>query len=721
MLARRKPSLIAIDEAHCISAWGHDFRPDYRTLGEHLPALRPAPIIALTATATPTVQQDIVAQLSLQNPALFIHGFRRSNLAIEVVEMSKPRRHEFTAKLLREPASRPAIVYAPSRKAAEDLASDLARRFPAAAYHAGLEPSVRERVQAEFQSGKLEVVVATIAFGMGIDKADVRTVVHISLPASVEAFYQEIGRAGRDGLPSRTILLHSYADIKMHEFFLERDYPPAADLTRVAKVLTDEYLMPEPLAQKLRMDLGSFSKAIEKLVAQGAASIDIAGNIRRATPKAAKPESWTSGYQAQIAFRRSQIDRMVAFADTQQCRMTALIRHFGDTADSTRPCGICDVCNPAGATAQSFRPPNTEDLRQLTAILEALEGQSRSTGKLYTELSTGALRNTDAGRDRKTFDTLLDALSRAALIDLTAETFTNPEGNVIPYKKVSLTYEGREAASTGKIHAPDILLQDAESGTTTAKSKKSSSAKPSKASLKAEREQTSAAYTPAQRQLDESLRAWRKAEAAKTGKPAFIVFGDAVLANVVRANPQTISELLTVSGIGPEKTDKFGAEIIALCRADGAATPVSAQPTEKQPSPRPKRKTSESSIQPERPSGKHSSRLERSEVESAPHPSRSANTPSQPTETFHRSRPTAPALADDLTPAQQQLDEALRVWRKAESERIGLPQFFVLGSSALRSIVLMRPRTIAQLQSIAGIGPDKAEKFGTSIVALCNA
>src|ERR1700678_1500275 len=137
MLARRKPSLIAIDEAHCISAWGHDFRPDYRTLGEHLPALRPAPVIALTATATPTVQKDIVAQLHLDDPALFIHGFRRSNLAIEVVEMSKPRRHGFTAELLKDPAARPAIVYAPSRKAAEELAGELGHRFPAAAYHAG--------------------------------------------------------------------------------------------------------------------------------------------------------------------------------------------------------------------------------------------------------------------------------------------------------------------------------------------------------------------------------------------------------------------------------------------------------------------------------------------------------------------------------------------------------------------------------------------------------
>src|SRR6195952_2102756 len=256
MLAKRKPSLIAIDEAHCISAWGHDFRPDYRTLGDYLPALRPAPILALTATATPTVQKDIVAQLQLSGPSLFIHGFRRHNLAIEVVELSKPRRNEFTVKLLSKPENRPAIVYAPSRKSAEDLASMLGGR--AAAYHAGLEPSVRERVQRHFQSGKLEVVVATIAFGMGIDKADVRTVLHIALPASVEAYYQEIGRAGRDGLPSRTVLLHSYVDRKIHETFLERDYPPVADLDRVAKTLTDEFQPPEPLWQKLKMDAATF-------------------------------------------------------------------------------------------------------------------------------------------------------------------------------------------------------------------------------------------------------------------------------------------------------------------------------------------------------------------------------------------------------------------------------------------------------------------------------
>ena len=702
MLAKKKPSLIAIDEAHCISAWGHDFRPDYRTLGDFLPALRPAPVIALTATATPTVQKDIITQLQLTQPELFIHGFRRHNLAIEVVELSKPRRNEFTAKLLREKSNRPAIVYAPSRKAAEELATALGGS--AAAYHAGLDPGTRERVQREFLAGNLEVVVATIAFGMGIDKADVRTVVHTALPGSVEQYYQEIGRAGRDGEPSRTVLLHSFADRKMHDFFLERDYPAITELTRVAALLTDDYQMPDLLRQRLKMDAETFDKAVEKLIAQGAATIDMAGNVR-ASAGGLKQSAWRKTYDAQIAFRRSQIDRMVQFAESAQCRMSALIQHFGDTDDGLRPCGHCDFCAPGSATAQTFRPPTTEEERQLRAILRALDGTSRATGRLHTELSTGPLRNTPAA-DRKGFDLLLDALTRAGLITLITDTFTNPEGAVINYKKAALTHEGRTL--TGPL-PPDLLLKDALPSTTSSprKARANTGAKPSKASLKAERDQTTAAYTPQQKTLEANLREWRKAEAAKTGKPAFMVFSDAALNALVLSRPATIPSLLQVSGVGPRIADTHGSAIIALCRSEAPrSTPF--MPKEASSRPNPERS--------------------RGGVERPPHFARTAKgvehngttMGSSPTETFARTRHTTPDPSDSLTPDQQALDQRLRDWRKAESEKLGLPLFFVLASTTLRSIVLARPQTLTQLKAIHGLGFEKAEKFGAGIIEVCS-
>jgi ATP-dependent DNA helicase RecQ len=706
MLAKKKPSLIAIDEAHCISAWGHDFRPDYRTLGDFLPALRPAPVIALTATATPTVQKDIITQLQLTSPELFIHGFRRHNLAIEIVELSKPRRNEFTANLLKEKSNRPAIVYAPSRRSAEELAGTLGGS--AAAYHAGLDPATRERVQRQFLTGKLEVVVATIAFGMGIDKADVRTVVHTALPGSVEQYYQEIGRAGRDGLPSRTVLLHSFADRKMHDFFLERDYPAITELTRVAALLNDDYQMPDLLRQRLKMDAETFDKAVEKLIAQGAANIDMAGNVR-AAEDAPRQTAWRKGYDEQIAFRRGQIDRMVQFAESPQCRMAALIQHFGDTADGLRPCGHCDFCAPQNATAQTFRSPNTEEDRQLRAVLRALDGQTRATGKLHTELSTGALRNTPAA-DRKVFDTLLDALVRSGLITLNSDQWTNPEGNLINFKKAALTHEGRTL--TGPL-PPDLLLKD-RTVTLSASSRKKprtpTGTRPSKACLKAEREQTTAAYTPEQRSIEAALRTWRKAEASKTGKPAFMVFGDSVLHNIVLARPTRLAELHTVSGIGPEKADRYGADIIAICRLEAPGTPNTIDRNDKEASSRPKAASFAAA------------------VEGPPHSARTTPTASftgaatiPPTaNTFTRPRPATPQPTEDLTPEQQALDQRLREWRKAESEKLNLPLFFVLASTTLRSIVLARPQTLTQLRAVHGLGLEKIEKFGPGIIEVCN-
>ena len=545
MLARRKPSLIAIDEAHCISGWGHDFRPDYRTLGDYLPLLRPAPVIALTATATPTVQQDIVAQLGLTDPVLYIHGFRRENLAVEVVEMPKPQRAEFVAAFLDAPATRPAIVYAPSRNEANDLALRLAAKLHAAAYHAGLDAATRERVQRHFQDGALDIVVATIAFGMGIDKANVRTIVHTALPGSVEAYYQEIGRAGRDTLPSRAILLHSFADRRIHESFFERDYPPVENLDKVARALTAEFQDPDSLGAKLLIDPDTIARAVEKLAAQGAAQFDMEGRVR-----ATSATGWRAGYKAQLEHRRAQLNAMIHFSETPQCRMSALVRHFGDRAGASRPCGHCDFCSPQTAVAQKYRGPTSAEERDLQALLAIL--------KMTPSTSAGRLFDASSVADRRSFDHLLDGLARAGLVTLSSESWVNPLGREVTYRRVNLTEEGRHLG----IADPLCVLLPEESDATAARRRP-----------RADRTQPAEAppaYTGSQAELEQRLREWRKAEATQAGKPAFFVFSDAILRALVHAAPQTIPQLLTIRGIGPNKADRYGATICALCRGEAA-------------------------------------------------------------------------------------------------------------------------------------------------------
>lgn len=559
MLAKRKPSLIAIDEAHCISQWGHDFRPDYRNLASHLGALRPAPVIALTATATPQVQKDIVSELALENPAQFIQGFRRTNLAVEVVEVSKPRRTEMARKLLSDAASRPAIIYAPSRKDAETLASELNSAFPTATYHAGLDSATRERVQRSFLSGNLDVVVATIAFGMGIDKADVRTVLHMAMPASVESFYQEIGRAGRDGKASRSVLMYSYADRRMHDFFLERDYPPTDTLARIAAALRDDPIHADDLRISLKLDIDVFGPALDKLLAQGAAQIDFGGNVTRAeSPNSA----WRRTYDTQVNFRRGQIEAMMRLASAAECRMAALIRHFGDTSDSARACGICDFCSPERASAQSFRDPSRDEVREMERIVRALSGASagKSTGKLHSELYP------KGDVDRRETDTLLDALTRAGYVTVETSSFVAEDGKEISYRRALLTHEGREAAD-GEVMA-GIQMRDVPDAQSKAARGKSSA--PSKAKT-AKLEQERVPLSSHQKLLDAALRTWRAEEAKSLKKPAFVVFGDRTLRQIVLEAPQSVDDLQCVSGIGAAKAARWGDAIVEVIRDASSA------------------------------------------------------------------------------------------------------------------------------------------------------
>ncbi|HEV2276066.1 MAG TPA: ATP-dependent DNA helicase RecQ [Acidobacteriaceae bacterium] len=546
LLAKRKPSLIAIDEAHCISQWGHDFRPDYRMLGHHLKSLRPAPVMALTATATPLVQKDIAEQLELGNPARFIHGFRRENLAIEVVEVSLPRRNEIVCTLLREPARRPAIIYTPTRKHAETLATELSSHAPAAAYHAGLEPETRERVQEQFLAGRLDVVVATIAFGMGIDKPDVRTVIHTALPASLEGYYQEIGRAGRDGRNSRTILMHSYADQRTHDFFFKRDYPPLDTLTNLFRALGSTPRPREELREALKMEAEDFDKALEKLYAYGGAEVDFSGNARQGQ------NLWRDPYSAQAGHRRKQMELVRRYAEGTGCRMSGLVRHFGDFEDGERPCGLCDFCNPGECAVQRFRSATRQERRVLCTVLDSLRSsRTRSAGRLHQDNCA------EEGMSRNDFEALLDAMKRAGLIAIEDASFEK-NGQSIPYRRVSLTEEGEALHSNASV---ELLIKDSSQAAAPSSRKPAEPAARRKSAAGSEPVDLS----PEAQALEQRLKAWRQSAAKKTGVPPFLILHDHTLRLIASARPTNLAQLLTLQGIGPAKAEKLGPEILRLC------------------------------------------------------------------------------------------------------------------------------------------------------------
>jgi len=269
-LARRKPALIAVDEAHCISHWGHDFRPDYRLLGERLPALRPAPVVALTATATARVQDDIVRHLNMDNEVRFIRGFWRDNLGAEARDCKRSERPGLVLDLLGTENSLPAIVYVPTRKEADELAEHLSSRFRTVSYHAGLETAQRARAHEQFMQSKVDVVCATVAFGMGVDKADIRTVVPTSLPDSIETYYQEVGRAGRDGAPARVCLLYGWGDRKILEFLHARNYPPLQFLRLVLSKIPTSWVAREEIPFLKKWAEEELESALRQLYNHGA-------------------------------------------------------------------------------------------------------------------------------------------------------------------------------------------------------------------------------------------------------------------------------------------------------------------------------------------------------------------------------------------------------------------------------------------------------------------
>ncbi|MFG3157772.1 RecQ family ATP-dependent DNA helicase [Streptomyces sp. NPDC048219] len=357
-LAGTGPALFVVDEAQCVASWGHDFRPDYLRLEQAVRRVGRPPVLALTATAAPPVRREIVERLGMDRPRVTVTSFDRPNIRLEVRRFldEDERRLAIVERAAAEP--KPGIVYAATRKDTEYFAGELARLGLAAeAYHAGLRKTERARIHDAFLSGDADVVVATSAFGMGIDKEDVRFVLHASLPGSPDAYYQEIGRCGRDGEPALAVLHYRPEDTGMQTWFAARA-PGRGALSDVADAVHDHRDDPAGL-ERLRRDTGlsrnRVTAAVNLLEEAGAVDTGEDGEVR---PDPGTPPGEAAGLAGEAAEAhrrtdRTRVDMARAYAESTSCRRRFLLGYFGEEYEP--PCGACDVCD-----AQRDGAPETE-------------------------------------------------------------------------------------------------------------------------------------------------------------------------------------------------------------------------------------------------------------------------------------------------------------------------------------------------------------------------
>jgi ATP-dependent DNA helicase RecQ len=560
-LARLRIARLVVDEAHCISQWGHDFRPDYGRLGGLRRELG-VPGAAFTATATPEVRADIARQLGLSDPLEIVTGFERPNLTL-AVEACRSRADKASVldRLLRD-VGPPGIVYAATRKNVELWADYLEERgLRAGRYHAGLADSERSRVQDAFFAGRLDAIAATNAFGMGVDKKDLRFVAHADVPGSLEAYYQEVGRAGRDGLPSRGVLLFGPADVRTQEFFLAGANPPEVVFRQVWRLLGE-------------LD---DEAAIEESTAAGDAALGMAASTAaRLLRRAAESRGQALGQgeppidfavQADKALRdRARLDTMLRYAFGRGCRTRFIYDYFAGAGrgGAILRCGTCDYC--LGWRRSEGRPLDDQEFERVrialsaVARLQARFGVARIAQVLVGSTSREVLdrrleRIPTFGRLQDlTIDevkALLDTLVDASLLERRGIEGGRPGAFVL-----AITEEG-DAVMRAE-HRPLLALP----GRTPAPPPRASRVRRARGSSVVEKD-----ATPRPAPDDDLLRrlkAWRTAEARRRGVPAFVIFHDTTLEELAALKPSDRVRLRAVRGVGPAKIEQYGDDLLQV-------------------------------------------------------------------------------------------------------------------------------------------------------------